>query len=114
MASTVRWRVRLGVVQGDDGGKKAGSCLLRVEFRVAFGLSRGSGYTSTVRAGASGRFVDRCPLRSISDALPLNRSVANLLIGELLDLDHWASAFRAKPSARSSGVGGYRRCRAGR
>jgi hypothetical protein len=44
--------------QGGDGDGKISSSFLRVEFGVAFGLSRRFEHTPTVRAGASGFFVD--------------------------------------------------------
>jgi len=42
--------------------KEAGWGLLKVAFRIAFGLSRGSGHTRSVRAGARLLFVDGCRL----------------------------------------------------
>ena len=44
--------------QGGDGGGKISSGFLRVDFGIAFGLSRRFEHTSTVRAGASGLFVE--------------------------------------------------------
>jgi hypothetical protein len=102
---------RLRVGQGGGSGKKLGSCLVRSDSCVASGLSGRFGHTDMVRAGASGSFGDGCPLGSVSEALPINRSPSDLLRGKLLDQDHRASATRAEPAAGSLGLGGCGRCR---
>src|ERR1035438_9432368 len=71
---------RLRVGQGGGSGKKLGSCLVRSDSCVASGLSGRFGHTDMVRAGASGSFGDGCPLGSVSEALPINRSPSDRIL----------------------------------
>jgi hypothetical protein len=72
-------RVRIGLCQRSNGSGKASSGVRRVDFRGAFGRLMMMAHTSAAPAGASECFVDERRLRSVSEALPLNGSPADLL-----------------------------------